>query len=142
MAYLKEQFDDKSLHLDGLCNLLTKEIAELSTDSYKLKLVFVLVHIINESQKALGEINIDNCLKELKDLVNKACEQTEKQKEVLKLRFDQDRQVKNIIDGTNVDLQALDKEIEPLLTKYESILNTLVKVRDSISLPEREVVQK
>lgn len=142
MAYLKEQFDDKSLHLDGLCNLLTKEIAELSTDSYKLKLVFVLVHIINETQKALGEINIDNCLKELKDLVNKACEQTEKQKEVLKLRFDQDRQVKNIIDGTNVDLQALDKEIEPLLTKYESILNTLVKVRDSISLPEREVVQK
>lgn len=142
MAYLKEQFDDISLHLDDLCNLLTKEIAELATAEYKLKLLFVLVHIIGESQKALGDINIDNCLKELKELVHKACERTEKQKKVMKLRFDQDRQVRNIIDGTNADLQALDKEIEPLLSRYESIVNTLVKIRDSMSLPEREVIQK
>lgn len=142
MAYLKEKFDDKSLHLDRLCDFLTNEISELATAEYKLKLVFVLVHIINESQKALGEIDIDNCLKELQELVNNACEETEKQKEIQKLRFDQDRQVRNIIDGTNADLQALDKEIEPLLARYESIVNTLVKIRDSMSLPEREVIQK
>lgn len=136
---LKEQFD--TTKLDEFCDYLTQEIDNMATAEYKLKLVFVLVHIINESQKALGEINIDNCLKELKDLVNKACEQTEKQKEILVLRFDQDRQVRNIIDGTNADLQALDKEIEPLLARYESILNTLVKIRESMSLPEREVVQ-
>lgn len=137
---LKEQFD--TTKLDEFCDYLTQEIDNMATAEYKLKLVLVLVHIINESQKALGEINIDNCLKELKDLVNKACEQTEKQKGILVLRFDQDRQVRNIIDGTNADLQALDKEIEPLLARYESILNTLVKIRDSMSLPEREVVQK
>ena len=142
MAYLKEQFDNKSLHLDDLCNLLTEEISELATAEYKLKLVFVLVHIINESQKALGDINIDNSLKELKELVKNACEQTEKQKEALKLRFDQDKVVRDIIDGSNSELLALDREIEPLLTRYESILNTLVKIRDSMSLPEREVVQK
>lgn len=141
MAYLKEQFDNKSLHLDDLCKLLTKEIEELATAEYKLKLVFVLVHIINESQKALGEIDIDNCLKELQELVNNACEETEKQKEVQKLRFDQDKEVRDIIDGSNSELLALDREIEPLLARYESILNILVKIRESTSLPEREVVQ-
>ena len=65
MAYLKERFDDTSLHLDDLCNLLTKEITELATAEYKLKLVFVLVRIIGESQKALSGIDIKDCLKEL-----------------------------------------------------------------------------
>jgi hypothetical protein len=141
MAYLKELYDNKSLHLDDLCKLLTKEIDELATAEYKLKLVFVLVHIINESKKALGEINIGNCLKDLQKLVEEACKQTEKQKEVQKLRFDQDKDVRDIIDGSNSELLALDREIEPLLTRYESILNTLVKIRESMSLPEREVVQ-
>ena len=142
MAYLKERFDDTSLHLDDLCNLLTKEITELATAEYKLKLVFVLVHIIGESQKALSGIDINDCLKGLQELVNKACEKPEKQIEVQKLRFDQDTVVREIIDGSNSELIALDKEIEPLLVHYEDILNTLVKIRDSMSLPEREVAPK
>ena len=142
MAYLKERFDDTSLHLDDLCNLLTKEITELATAEYKLKLVFVLVRIIGESQKALIGIDIKDCLKDLQELVNKACEKSEKQKEVQKLRFDQDKVVREIIDGSNSELLSLDREIEPLLARYESILNTLVKIRESLSLPEREVVQK
>lgn len=142
MAYLKERFDDTSLHLDDLCNLLTKEITELATAEYKLKLLFVLVHIIGESQKALSGIDIKDCLKGLQELVNKACEKSEKQIEVQKLRFDQDKVVREIIDGSNSELIALDKEIEPLLVHYEDILNTLVKIRDSMSLPEREVAQK
>ncbi len=137
---LKEQFD--TTKLDEFCDYLTQELDNMATAEYKLKLVLVLVHIINESQKALAGINIDNSLKELKELVKNACEQTEKQKEVLKLRFDQDRQVRNIIDGTNADLQALDKEIEPLLARYESIVNTLVNIRDSMSPPARAVIQK
>lgn len=142
MMNLKEQFEDKSLHLDDLCNLLTKEITELATAKYKLKLVFVLVHIIEESQKVLGNIDIKNCLKELQDLVDKACKQTEKQKETQKLRFDQDKVVRDIIDGSNSELLSLDMDIESNLARYESILNTLVKIRESMSLPEREVVQK
>lgn len=142
MAYLKEQFDDKSLHLNGLCDLLTKEITELATEEYKLKLMFVLVHIIEESQKALGEIDINNCLKELRELVNKACEQTEKQKEVLNVRYDQDKQVRNIIDGTNADLQALDKVIEPLLARYEDLLNTLITIREKLPIEKQIELEK
>ena len=142
MAYLKEQFDDKSLHLNGLCDLLTKEITELATEDYKLKLMFVLVHIIEESQKALDEIDINNCLKELRELVNKACEQTEKQKEVLNVRYDQDKQVRNIIDGTNADLQALDKVIEPLLARYEDLLNTLITIREKLPIEKQIELEK
>lgn len=141
MTYLKGNFDDKNLHLDDLCNLLTKEITELATAEYKLKLMFVLVHIIEESQKALGEINIDNCVHELKVLVNKACEKTKMQMEVQKLRFTQDKQVRDVVDGTNVELIALDKEIEPLLARYENVLQQLVTFKESLSIPERDVAQ-
>ena len=110
---LKKQFDTSKL--DDFCNSLTRDFNELSTVDNKLKLVFVLLHIINESQKALDEINIDNCVRELQELVNKACEQTKKQKDVQKLRYTQDKQVKDVVDGTNAELIALDKEIEPLL---------------------------
>lgn len=139
---LKEQFENKNLHLDDLCNLLTEEITELSTVKDKLKLVFVLVHIINESQKALGGIDISNCLNELQELVDKARKQTEKQKEVQKLRFDQDKQVRNIIDGSNNELLTLDREIEPLLERYERILNTLVQTREKLPIEKQIELEK
>lgn len=136
MAYLKEQFDDKSLHLNGLCDLLTKEITELATEEYKLKLVFVLVHIIEESQKALGEIDINNCLKELHELVNKVCEKSEKQQEALVAWFTQDKRVKEVIDGTNDELKTLEQNISELLTQYDKQLKTMIEYRNKLSLPE------
>lgn len=128
--------------LDDLCNSITQEIAQLSSAEYKLKLAFVLVHIIDESQKALGEINIDSCLKKLQKLVNDACEQTEKQKKVQKLRFDQDKEERDIIDGSNSELLALDREIEPLLARYESILNTLIKIREKLPIEKQIELEK
>lgn len=136
---LKKQFDTSKL--DDFCNSLTRDFNELSTVDNKLKLVFVLLHIINESQKALDEINIDNCVRELQELVNKACEQTKKQKDVQKLRYTQDKQVRDVVDGTNAELIALDKEIEPLLARYESVLQQLVTFKESLSIPERDVAQ-
>ena len=127
--------------LDDLCNSITQEIAQLSSAEYKLKLVFVLVYIIEESQKALSGIDTSNLLTDLKNLVNKACEKSEKQKDVQKLRFTQDKQVRDAVDGTNSDLIALDKEIEPLLAQYESVLQQLVTFKESLSIPERDVVQ-
>ena len=139
MNSLRCQFD--STNLDELCNSLSRELTGLVTSNYKLKLMFVLVHIIEESQKALGEINIDNCVEELKGLINKACEKTKMQMEVQKLRFTQDKQVRDVVDGTNAELIALDKEIEPLLARYESVLQQLVTFKESLSIPERDVAQ-
>lgn len=139
MNSLRCQFD--STNLDELCNSLSRELTGLVTSNYKLKLMFVLVHIIEESQKALGEINIDNCVEELKGLINKACEKTKMQMEVQKLRFTQDKQVRDVVDGTNAELIALDKEIEPLLARYESVLQQLVTFKESLSIPKRDVAQ-
>lgn len=140
MAYLKEKFDDKSLHLDDLCNLLTKEITELSTEEYKLKLMFVLVHIIEESQKVLGNLDANNLVNELRKLVDKTLGQSEKQIAVQKLRHAQNKQVKDIIDGSNEELDNLDRQIESLLSQYERTLKSLVNYRNSLSLPEREII--
>ena len=137
---LKEQFD--TTNLDELCNSLTQEITQLATSDYKLKLMFVLVHIIEESQKALGEIDINNMVKELKTLVEKTCKKTENQLEINKLRHTQNKEVKDIIDGTNKELKTLDDEMESILSRYENELQKMVKLRDNLSIPERETNQQ
>jgi transcriptional regulator with AAA-type ATPase domain len=140
MTNLKEQFD--TTNLDELCNTLTQEITQLATSDYKLKLMFVLVHIIEESQKALGEIDINNMVKELKTLVEKTCKKTENQLEINKLRHTQNKEVKDIIDGTNKELKTLDDEMESILFRYENELQKMVKLRDNLSIPERETNQQ
>lgn len=134
MASLKKQFDTKNL--DELCNSLTQEITQLATSDYKLKLMFVLVHIIEESQKALGEIDINNMVKELKTLVEKACEKTERQKEALSTWFYQDKLVTETIDGTNNEISTLEQDILEQLKQYDEYLNKLVEFRRKLSLPE------
>lgn len=140
MNKLREQFD--TTNLDELCNSLTQEITQLATSDYKLKLMFVLVHIIEESQKALGEIDINNMVKELKTLVEKTCKKTENQLEINKLRHTQNKEVKDIIDGTNKELKTLDDEMESILFRYENELQKMVKLRDNLSIPERETNQQ
>ena len=140
MASLKKQFD--TTNLDELCNSLTQEITQLATSDYKLKLMFVLVHIIEESQKALGEIDINNMVKELKTLVEKTCKKTENQLEINKLRHTQNKEVKDIIDGTNKELKTLDDEMESILFRYENELQKMVKLRGNLSIPERETNQQ
>ena len=145
MAYLKEQFDNKSLHLDDLCNLLTEEISELATAEYKLKLVFVLVHIIEESQKALGKIDIDNCLKELQELVEKACEKSEKQEKALNDRFTRDKVYfdkvyMDVIEERNDELQNLHDEIISKLEQFNKFVKQLARERDK-KKPEEVVRQ-
>ena len=140
MAYLKEQFDNKSLHLDDLCNLLTEEISELATAEYNLKLVFVLVHIIEESQKALGEINIDNCLKELQELVEKACDKSEKQKKALNDRFSRDKVIMDVIEERNDELQNLHDEIISKLEQFNMLVKQLARKRNEMK-PEEIVRQ-
>ena len=140
MNKLREQFD--TTNLDELCNSLTQEITQLATSDYKLKLMFVLVHIIEESQKALGEIDINNMVKELKTLVEKTCKKTENQLEINKLRHTQNKEVKDIIDGTNKELKTLDDEMGSILFRYENELQKMVKLRDNLSIPERETNQQ
>lgn len=136
---LKEKYE--TYKLDDWCKLFSEEIDALSKEEYKLKMAFVLIHIIEESQKVLDSIDTSNFVEELKKLVNDSCEKSEKQKELLKLRFAQDKQIRDAIDGTNKESKALDNEIEPLLTRYESIVKALVESYEKLSLAERGMVK-
>lgn len=130
MAYLREQFDNKSLHLFELCELLTKEISELASAEYKLKLMFLLVHIIEECQKALSNIDMEKCLKDLKELVKKACEKSEKQKKALNDHFSRDKVIMDIIDERNDDLQNLHDEIVSKLEQFDELVKLLARKRN------------
>ena len=130
---LKEQFDAKSL--DNLCELLTKEITELATADYKLKLAYVLIHIIEESQKALSDITTDNFVKDLSELITKKCEEVEQNKKAYSEWFERDKIVMDAIDGTNEKFQNLEKEIICKLEELDKTVKSLVQVRNNM-MPE------
>ena len=134
MASLKKQFD--TTNLDELCNSLTQEITQLATSDYKLKLMFVLVHIIGECQKALGGIDTTNLLNDLKALVGNACDKTKKQKEALDTWYSQDKTIKEIIDGTNDEISIIEQKITELLKQYDEHLKKMVELREKLDLPE------
>lgn len=131
---LIEKFN--TTNLDELCNSLTQEIAQLATSDYKLKLMFVLVHIIGECQKALGDIDTTNLLNDLKALVGNACDKTKKQKEALDTWYSQDKTIKEIIDGTNDEISIIEQKITELLKQYDEHLKKMVELREKLDLPE------
>lgn len=140
MKTLIEKFN--TTNLDALCGELTKEIDELASVEYKLKLLYVLVHIIDECQKHLKTMDKDYWSESLKKLLDNACEKSEEQLEVLKTRHLQDKAVRDAIDGNNDQLSQMGNQIESLLADYEAVLKQLVEARSSLSLPEREFNQK
>ena len=136
MAYLKDTFD--TTKLDDLCNLLTKEIEELATADYKLKLAYVLIHIIEESQKALSGIitdNTNNFVKELSDLITKKCKEVDQNKKAYSEWFERDKIVMAAIDGTNEDFQKIENEIKSNLEDLDKTVKSLVQVRNNM-MPE------
>ena len=140
MKTLIEKFN--TTNLDALCGELTKEIDELASVDYKLKLLYVLVHIIDECQKHLKTMDKEYWPASLKQLLDNACEKSEEQLEVLKTRHLQDKAVRDAIDGNNDQLSQMGNQIESLLADYEAVLKQLVEARSSLSLPEREFNQK
>lgn len=140
MKTLIEKFN--TTNLDALCGELTKEIEELASVEHKLKLLYVLVHIIDECQKHLKTMDKDYWPESLKKLLDNACAKSEEQLEVLKTRHRQDKAVRDAIDGNNHQLSQMGNQIESLLADYEAVLKQLVEARSSLSLPEREFNQK
>lgn len=132
---IKDKYE--SYKLNDLCNLLTQEITDLSMAEDKLKLVFVLVHIIEESQKVLDGIDTSNLLVNLKDIVSKACEKSEKQKEILALKFSNDQAlIRNLIDGKNNEFDTLQDDIEQKLEQLKKLIKQLVLIRDNMNPEE------
>lgn len=139
MTNLKIQFE--TTNLDELCNSLTQEITGLATAEYKLKLVFVLVHIIEECQKALNFIDTENLINDFKALVEKACKKSEMQEKALNGRFSCDNKlIMNIIDERNDELQNLYDEIDSKLKQFNKLAKQLARKRDEME-PEEVIRQ-
>ena len=135
MEDLKEKF--KNYKLDKLCNSLTQEITDLSTTENKLKRAYVLMHIIEESQKALSNINTDDFIKELSDRTKAACEKSEKQKEVFAQKFSKNRElIGNLIEGKNDEFENLQEDIENKLEQLDNLIKELVRVRENMNPEE------
>ena len=138
---LKERLE--TTNLSELCNLLTQEITQLATSDYKLKLMYVLVHIIEESKKALETIDTTYFTTELKEVIGNACKQGEKQLEIAKLRYSQDRMVRDAIDSKNNNqIESFEKQIEQLMYSYEEEIRQMINYNNSLSIPEKDSQNK
>lgn len=126
----------KTTQLDTLCKDLSVEIMQLSMVEYKLKAVFVLLHIIEESRKALAHIDVTNFLDTLKQKNNEVSEQTETEKNQLVQMFMQDVKVVEALDDKDHLITRLIDETKDKIEELEILLNRIVKQRDQLSLPE------
>ena len=126
----------KTTQLDTLCKDLSVEIMQLSMVEYKLKAVFVLLHIIEESRKALAHIDVTNFLDTLKQKINEVSEQTETEKNQLVQMFMQDVKVVEALDDKDHLITRLIDETKDKIEELEILLNRIVKQRDQLSLPE------
>lgn len=122
--------------LDSLCKDLSVEIMQLSKVEYKLKSVFVLLHIIEESRKALAHIDVTNFLDTLKQKINEVSEQTENEKKQLVQMFMQDVKVVEALDDKDHFITRLIEDTKDKIEELESVLSRIVKQRDQLSLPE------
>ncbi len=122
--------------LDSLCKDLSVEIMQLSNVEYKLKSVFVLLHIIEESRKALAHIDVTNFLDTLKQKINEVSEQTENEKNQLVQMFMQDVKVVEALDDKDHFITRLIEDTKDKIEELESVLSRIVKQRDQLSLPE------
>ena len=126
----------KTTQLDTLCKDLSVEIMQLSMVEYKLKAVFVLLHIIEESRKALAHIDVTNFLDTLKQKINEVSEQTETEKNQLVQMFMQDVKVLEALDDKDHFITRLIEDTKDKIEELEILLNRIVKQRDQLSLPE------
>lgn len=126
----------KTTQLDNLRKDLSAEIMQLSMGEYKLKSVFVLLHIIEESRKALAQIEITNFLDTLKKKVAEVSKQTETEKNQLLQMFMQDAKVIEALDDKDHFMARLIGEAKDKIEELESVLSRIVKQRDQLSLPE------
>ena len=122
--------------LDSLCKDLSVEIMQLSKVEYKLKSVFVLLHIIEESRKALAHIDVTNFLDTLKQKINEVSEQTENEKKQLVQMFMQDVKVVEALDDKDHFITRLIEDTKDKIEELESVLSRIVKQRDQLSLTE------
>ena len=131
---IKEQYEQHKLN--ELCNSLTWEITDLCAAEDKLKLAYVLMHIIEESQKALSEINTDNFITELDNKIKSVCEKSEKQKEALATWFSKDEQMRELINGTNDEFQILYDDIKNKLEQLDQLIKQFARIRENMKLEE------
>ena len=134
MENLKEKIE--TMKLDELYASVSDEFVQLSTVDYKLKVVFVLVHIIEESRKVLNAMDVEFYLSELKTKICDVCEKTALERNELLQRLTCDRNAIEAIDGKDDHLVKLADEAAKKLDELETLLGQIVRQRDQMTLPE------
>ena len=126
----------ETTQLDTLCQELSSEVVQLAEAKYRLKSVFVLLHIIVESRKALAAIDVTNFLNTLKQEINEVYEPSDIEKNQLIQTFMQDVKVVEAIDSKDQSILRLIEDTKDKINELESLLARIVNQRDQLSLSE------
>ena len=134
MEKLKEKIE--TMRLDELYASVSEEFVQLSTVDYKLKLVFVLIHLMEECRKVLNDLDVDFFLSELKNKISDTCVKKGCETNQLLQRLTYDVNAVEAIDEKDDRLNRLADEAKEKLDELETILGRIVRQRDQMTLPE------
>ena len=121
---------------DELCTHISDDISQLGSSKYKLKSVFVLLHVIEACRNTLDHIDISNFLDSLKKKIKEVAEKTDLERNQLIQTFMQDEKVVEAIDSKESSIEKLTTDIKRKVEELDTLLGRIIRQRDQLTLPE------
>ena len=108
-----------------------------SADGYanRLKLVFALLAIIEESSSALQAVDTNDYIDEVRDKISQLKGRAERLAIAYHSQIAQNKEIYSILADASSDKVAnIEHQIEKLLKEYDSIIKGVVEVREQLPL--------
>lgn len=108
----------------------------------KIKLTFVLLHLISESIKSIQNIPLQDFISDVREKVGEIEKQATSVANEYHVHLDQNKEIEEALLNTNDNrLRDFQQQIEDLLTKYDDVIKELVKIREKLPI-EKQIEQE
>ena len=107
-------------------------------DTDKLKLTFVLLNLIQEGTSVLRTISVNDFTKQINERIDEVEKEYKTLSDEYNVHFKQDNEIVSIlIDKEDKKLASLQNDINNLLSKYDSIIKEIVKIREALPIEKQ-----
>lgn len=130
MESFKKLLDEKDI------NQISQELSQFihSADGYanRLKLVYVLLGLINESCNLLKTIEVKDFISDIRDRIEGVESESSNTKEIFNRHLGSNNDISAILDPNNNRVSTLQEEIKKRLEEYDMILKGIIESREKL----------
>lgn len=136
MKDLQQMLDDK-MPIKKINEAISESFDKVKNFPDRLKLVFILLHILNESSNILSSIDSENFISILKEKIDKTKSDLESTSSMYKVYLEENTKLMNILlIDDNEDFIELCNKIKSSLSEIDTMINRLVTAREKMELKE------